>query len=210
MYKNKKTLALVDDHPIVIEGLKSVFAPYADQYTLLSFTDGASVLSYMDSHPVAIILLDIALPGINGLEVCRRVKTAHPETKVIGLSNQAEQSTILQMLQDGASGFLLKDTPAPEILTAIEEAFKDEIVLSSEVKKILATPTSSKQQLPSLTRREKQILQLLVQGMTTKEIAAGLFLSKLTVDTYRKNLLQKFSVKNTTELLMLLVDHKMI
>ncbi|MDM1296688.1 response regulator transcription factor [Sphingobacterium sp. N143] len=210
MSKKSITLALVDDHPIVLEGLRSLFVKYEVPYYLLCFENGKSILSFLDKNTVDIVLLDIVLPDVNGIDICKTIKTQYPATIVIALSNQAEQSTILQILQQGASGFILKDSPAEEILTGIYSALQGEVVLSSNVRQIMTTPTTSAHPLPSLTKREKQLLQLLAQGKTTKVIADELFLSKLTVDTYRKNLLQKFAVKNIAELLVLLVEHKMI
>lgn len=209
MYKNKTTLALVDDHPIVIEGLKALFKEHSETYNLLCFSEGQSIVNFLKQNRVDVVLLDISLPDINGIDICKIIKTNYPEIFVIGLSNQAEQSTIMQMLENGASGFLLKNTPAQNILDSIEDALYGKIVLSKEVTKILqASPESTK--LPSLTKREKQILRLLAQGKTTTAVAEELFLSRFTIETYRKNLLQKFETKNTTELLMLLVREKLL
>lgn len=210
MFKDKIKLALVDDHPIVIEGLMSLFKAGDEPYDLYSFIDGNTIIDFLTRNQVDVVLLDIALPDANGIDICKAIKSTYPETIVIGLSNQAEQSTILQLLQSGASGFLLKSAVAEEILNSIQEALSGEIVMSKEVRKIFTMQPSDVRQLPSLTKREKQLLELLAQGKTTALIAEALFLSKFTVDTYRKNLLQKFEVKNTTELLMLLVAHKMI
>jgi Response regulator containing a CheY-like receiver domain and an HTH DNA-binding domain len=129
---------------------------------------------------------------------------------IIGLSNQAEQSTIVQLLQNGASGFILKSEPAIDILAGIDAAMGGEVVMSNEVRKIIFSNASGRTQLPSLTKREKQLLGLLAQGKTTAIIADELFLSRFTVDTYRKNLLQKFEVKNTTELVTLLLQEKLL
>lgn len=208
MSENYCTLALVDDHPIVIEGLRSLFEQHKPQYHLLCFSNGNDIINYLAQSTVDVVLLDIALPDSCGVDICRIIKTRYPHVFVIGFSNQAEQSTILKMLDHGASGFLLKDAPSIAILKSIQQVLDGDIVLSDEVKKILATAAS--QQLPSLTKREKQILQLAARGKTTAVIAKELFLSKLTVDTYRKNLLQKFEVNNITELLLLLVAHKMM
>lgn len=210
MFEEKKTLALVDDHPIVIEGLKSVISAWNNQYNLICFSDGNSVLSFVKNNHVDIVLLDISLPDISGLEVCKLIKTEFPSIKIIGLSNQAEFSIISSMLENGASGFLLKEVPSSEIMKGIEEVLNGETALSQEVKNILGNKTNQSQGLPSLTKREKELIHLLAQGKTTNKIADELFLSKFTVDTYRKNLLQKFNVKNSSELLVLLIENKMI
>lgn len=210
MSEGRKTLALVDDHPIVIEGLKSVLSKWNGQYDLICFSNGLSILNYLHDNHIDIVLLDISLPDINGLEVCKKIKTESPRTKVVGLSNQAEYSVISMMLENGASGFLLKEVPSHEIMEGLDQVVKGETALSAEVKNILASQSKQKQSLPSLTKREKQLIQLLAKGKTTSKIATELSLSKFTVDTYRKNLLQKFNVKNSSELLVLLIENKMI
>ncbi|WP_312696837.1 MULTISPECIES: response regulator transcription factor [Sphingobacterium] len=210
MSEGRKTLALVDDHPIVIEGLKSVLSKWNGQYDLICFSNGLSILNYLHDNHIDIVLLDISLPDINGLEVCKKIKTESPRTKVVGLSNQAEYSVISMMLENGASGFLLKEVPSHEIMEGLDQVVKGETALSAEVKNILASQSKQTQSLPSLTKREKQLIQLLAKGKTTSKIATELSLSKFTVDTYRKNLLQKFNVKNSSELLVLLIENKMI
>lgn len=210
MSEGRKTLVLVDDHPIVIEGLKSVLSKWNGQYDLICFSNGLSILNYLHDNHIDIVLLDISLPDINGLEVCKKIKTESPRTKVVGLSNQAEYSVISMMLENGASGFLLKEVPSHEIMEGLDQVVKGETALSAEVKNILASQSKQTQSLPSLTKREKQLIQLLAKGKTTSKIATELSLSKFTVDTYRKNLLQKFNVKNSSELLVLLIENKMI
>lgn len=210
MSEGRKTLALVDDHPIVIEGLKSVLSKWNGQYDLICFSNGLSILNYLHDNHIDIVLLDISLPDINGLEVCKKIKTESPRTKVVGLSNQAEYSVISMMLENGASGFLLKEVPSHEIMEGLDQVVKGETALSAEVKNILASQSKQTHSLPSLTKREKQLIQLLAKGKTTSKIATELSLSKFTVDTYRKNLLQKFNVKNSSELLVLLIENKMI
>jgi DNA-binding NarL/FixJ family response regulator len=210
MSDHKKKLALVDDHPIVIEGLKSIITAWNNQYDLTCFADGNSVLSYIKENYVDIVLLDISLPDINGLDVCKIIKSENPKIKVIGFSNRAELSIISDMMDNGASGFLLKEIPSGEILKSIELVLKGGIALNESIQKILAEKTEIASKLPSLTKRESQLIQLMAQGKTTTTIAEELFLSKFTVDTYRKNLLQKFKVKNSNELLVLLIENKMI
>ncbi len=158
-----------------------------------------------------LVLLDVTLPDMSGVDCCKQIKEICPDTIVLGLSNHAERSIILQLLANGAAGYMLKSAPADELLNCIQEAQYGEMVFSSEAKKILTRPGGKLlKQLPSVTKREKQILQLLAAGKTTTVIASELHLSPFTIDTYRKNLLQKFEVKNTTELLMLLVKERLL
>lgn len=207
MSENPKIIAIVDDHPIVVDGLKSLLQS-VNKYEVISFFNGKSVIEAFQTQKIDIILLDIVLPDGNGVDFCKEIKTLNPDTIIIGFSNQAEQSTINAMLQNGASGFILKSAPSEEILDGIEEAAKGKMILNDEIRKLMFE--TSKNEFPSITKREKQLIELLAQGKTTAIIADELFLSRFTVDTYRKNLLQKFDVKNTSELLMLLVQNKMI
>lgn len=201
------TIAIVDDHPVVIEGLRTLLK----DNTTISFTKAGDFISYVKTNWVDIVLLDITLPDGNGIDFCREIKNISPATIVLGLSNLAERSIILQMLQNGASGYLLKNAAADELMKGIEEAKKGGVAFSNEVKEILAKPTRAElKAVPSITKREKEILQLLSKGMTTASIATGLSLSPLTVDTHRRNLLQKFDVKNTAELLMAAVEQKLL
>lgn len=201
------TIAIVDDHPVVIEGLKTLLK---DSMTV-SFTRAGDFINYVKSNWVDIVLLDIMLPDGNGIDFCREIKNISPGTVVLGLSNQAERSIILQMLQNGASGYLLKNASADELMKCIEEVQKGGVAFSNEVKEIMAKPTRADwKAVPSVTKREKEILQLLSKGMTTAVMATELNLSPLTVDTHRRNLLQKFDVKNTAELLMVAVEQKLL
>lgn len=211
MQQDKIILAIVDDHPMVIEGLKSLLKPEMAIYSAVSFTKGREFISFLSQNEVDLVLLDISLPDANGIELCKEIKKISPKTIVLGLSNQTERSMMLQMLQSGASGYLLKNVSPDELLTCIQEALHGLITFSREAKEIMGRPSKAGfNEVASITKREKQILELLAQGKTTAAIATELFLSPLTVDTHRKNLLQKFEVKNTAELLMAAVQQKLL
>ncbi|NSL86091.1 response regulator transcription factor [Chitinophaga sp. Mgbs1] len=211
MSDEQKILAVVDDHPIVSEGMKHLLSKEERYQSVLSFFNAQSFLSFITHQKVDIVLLDMLLPDGNGVDLCKEIKLLHPEICILGMSNLAERSTVLSLLQHGASGYILKSAPAAEILNSIELAQRGEIVLSPEIKKLMTdVPAENTRKLPGVTKREKQLLELLAAGKTTTVIAAELSLTRFTVDTYRKNLLQKFGVKNTTELLMLVVQEKLI
>ncbi|WP_153398944.1 response regulator [Chryseobacterium vaccae] len=204
--ENKKiNIAIVDDHPIVIEGLKIMLNSQPFFHVSESFTSGSEIVSFIRSNEVDIILLDIALPDANGTELCREIKKISPETSVIMFSNRSERSIIMQSIQNGASGYLLKNTSINELVVCIKGALSGNIVFCNETKQIISKPSSNDLPIPRLTKREKQILQMVAQGKTSAVIAEELFLSPLTVDTHRKNLLQKFQAKNSTELINLAV-----
>ncbi|MGX5819274.1 response regulator [Chitinophaga lutea] len=211
MSDHTKTLVVVDDHPIVVEGIKRLLEADPRYAAVLSFGNAGSFRAFLAENSADVVLLDLMLPDGNGVDLCKEIKTKLPETCVLGMSTLAERSTVLALLQNGASGYLLKSAPAGEILSGIDAALRGETVLSAEIREVIIDAfVKNKPPLPSLTKREKQLLQLLAEGKTTAVIAEELFLSRYTVDTYRKNLLQKFEVKNTAELLMLVVQEKLL
>lgn len=212
MWLNKEvSLVIVDDHPIVAEGLLKLFSQQPGWQVTGCFRTGATLLEFMREGYADVILLDIALPDYSGLDLCREIKSLSPDTTVLAFSNHSERSVIMRMLQNGAGGYLLKTSPAEEVLDCIRESLAGEVTFSKEVKGILARPTASAwKDLPRLTKREKEILQLLSEGETTVDIAARLSVSPLTIETHRRNLLQKFEVKNVAALVRVAVQHRLL
>lgn len=206
----KTTVVILDDHPIVVEGLESLLLKHNSNFQVHTFGSAKSFLTFMETKPaIDVLLLDINLPDGNGLDICKDIVQRLPSVRVVAISNQIEQSIIRQMFDNGACGFLLKSTPSSKIISSIEGVLQGQVIMAPEVMRILTTPNQAKT-FPALTRREKQLIELMAQGKTTAVIADELFLSKFTVDTYRKNLLQKFKVKNSSELLMLVVQENLL
>lgn len=203
MVKDKIRIVLVDDHPIVIQGLKTTLAEEADFTIVDTFFSGAELLSFLERNPIDVVLLDIILPDGNGVDFCLEIKRLYPDIVVLILSNHAERSFIVQSVQHGASGYLLKNTSLSELTACIREAVNGQITFSDEVKKIMVRPAESKiTEIPQLTKREKEILKLLADGKTSAIIAEELHISPLTIITHRRNLMHKFDVKNVAELIM--------
>ncbi|MFW0718312.1 response regulator [Pedobacter sp. N23S346] len=203
MQKDKLLTAIVDDHPIVIEGLKNMLKNEPNIEVVGGFQNGAEILSYLETGNVDLILLDITLPDMNGMELCLEIKKKYRSVIVLILSNRTERSIVVQTIQNGASGYLLKNSSLDELRLCIAEAVKGSICYSKEVMEILSRPSRNELiAAPRLTKREKQILELIAQGKTSQTIGEELFLSPLTIDTHRKNLLQKFQVRNVAELIM--------
>lgn len=166
------------------------------------FTTGGELLSYLKTGHADIILLDVTLPDSNGIELCREIKKHSPKTVVLMISNHSERSIIMQTIQNGASGYLLKNASPEELMGCIREALNGQITFSKEVKEIISRPSKNELKgIAKLTRREKQILKLLAEGKTSSMIAEELFVSPLTVDSHRRNLLQKFDVSNVAALM---------
>jgi DNA-binding NarL/FixJ family response regulator len=210
-HNEPKTLAIVDDHPVVMEGIQKLLENKSTIRVAGCFTTGSSFMEFLQHHKVDIVLLDIALPDISGMDLCREIKRTHPETSVLALSNHSERSIIMQLLQNGASGYLLKNASAGELLHCINEALEGQVTFSKEVKEIIARPSAHQlKAIPQLTKREKEILHLISEGMTTAGIASQISVSPLTVETHRRNLLQKFEVKNVAALIKVAVQQGLV
>lgn len=193
-------LAILDDHPIVLEGLVRVLSDKGVFDIAGAFTTAKDFLAFLHSHPVDVVLLDIILPDSNGMDLCKAIKAMAPDTVVLALSNHDQRSAIMKMLDNGASGYLLKNASIEELLNAINGALAGQIVFSDAIREIITRPAPNTA-IPALTAREQEILKLIASGITTRRIAEMLFLSKFTVENHRKNLLQKFGVKNVAGLI---------
>lgn len=208
---HKIDIVIVDDHPIVIQGLKIMLENEKYFHITATFNDGAGIRNFMKSNEADIVLLDITLPDSNGIELCADIKRTSPKTSVIMLSNRSERSIIMQCIQNGASGYLLKNASVEELHSCIRGALSGNIVFCDEMKEIISRPTQNDiSGIPRLTKREKEILKLLTEGKTSAAIAEELFLSPLTVDTHRKNIIQKFQVKNVAELINVAVQNNLV
>lgn len=207
--KNKIKLAIVDDHPMILEGLKSLLEKDT-KFHVISFTKGAAVIDFIQENKIDVVLLDIILSDGNGLDFCKIIKQKVPKSIVIALSNQAERSIIFRFLENGGNGYILKNADSQEIIEGIEKALNGDLALSKEVQEIMLRTSVTDFELPRLTKREKQILQAIAKGNTSAEIAEQLFISLITVETHRRNLLQKFKAKNMVELVKIAIENQLI
>lgn len=201
---------IIDDHPMVIEGVKSLLRDSATVEVVGSATDGHQALDLLRTLPAEVVLCDINLGALNGIELCGMLKKAFPALKVLGLSTFKERSYITRMIEAGASGYLLKNATREELEEGISAASKGRLYLSAEASEVVIRPEARQAPLPLLTAREKEVLALIAGGMTNTEIAQQLFISPLTVDSHRKNLLAKFGVKNTAAMVKIAYDHKLL
>ena len=207
--KNNIKLAIVDDHPMILEGLKSLLEKDS-KFHVFSFTKGAAVIDFIQENKIDVVLLDIVLSDGNGLDFCKIIKQKAPQSIVIALSNQAERSIIFRFLENGGNGYILKNADSQEIIEGIEKALIGDLALSKEVQEIMLRTSVTDFELPRLTKREKQILQAIAKGNTSAEIAEQLFISVITVETHRRNLLQKFKAKNMMELVKIATENQLI
>jgi DNA-binding NarL/FixJ family response regulator len=211
MLQPKITIAIVDDHPVVIEGLTKHLSKVPTFKIIGSFISGEELIGFLKNTPVNIVLLDITLPGISGIDICKEIKRISPDTVVLAFSNHHERSTVLKMLANGASGYILKDASIDEIVDCIHIALNGQIAFSKMASEIIARPhLGNAQEIASLTVREKEILNLILMGETTNSIAEKLFLSKFTVENHRKNMLQKLKAKNVADLIRLATQQNLL
>lgn len=197
---------IVDDHYMVVEGIRSLLQNEQGVDWLGHASNAESCLAFLKNQLPDVILMDINMPGKNGIELCRDVKLAYNQIFVLGLSTFNQQSLIQNMMNSGASGYILKNASQRELLEAIETIAQGKEYVSDEVAAILKTDESA----PVVTRREQEVLVLLADGLTNNEIAEKLFVSAATVDTHRKSLIAKLGAKNTPELIKLAFMHKII
>ena len=203
---------LIDDHPLVLEGVRGLLAASPEFEVVGMATTGAGALEGLARHPADVVLLDINLPDLSGIELCQRIKQAWPALRVLGLSTFKERSYVTKMIEQGASGYLLKNAPREEIEEALRTAYQGRMYLNMEVASLIVAPAGAEKssRAPVLTAREKEVLALIGEGFTNQEIAAKLFISTLTVDSHRKNLLAKFSAKNTASLIKTAMDFQLL
>jgi len=194
----KTGIFIVDDHYMVIEGIRSLLQNETDIEWLGHATNAASCLGFLKLQQPDVILMDVNLPDKSGTELCKEVKQLYPSVLVLGLSTFNQQAIIENMIQNGASGYLLKNATKKEIMEAITLVQKGRSYFSAEAAQSLKKPH---EQQPLITRREKEVLQLIAEGLTNAEVSEKLFISISTVNTHRKSLLEKFEVKNTATLI---------
>lgn len=199
---------IVDDHYMVIEGIRSLLQNEKNIEWIGHAMNAESCLAFLKQQQPDVILMDISMPDKSGIDLCREVKQKYPSVFIVGLSTFNQQSFIQKMMDNGASGYVLKNATRDELMEGIEIVMKGRTYLSDEASKVLRKNDDS--DAPVLTRREKEVLELIAEGMTNNEIATKLFLSSTTVDTHRKNLLSKLSAKNTAELVKLAFFYKII
>ncbi|MEO5890955.1 MAG: response regulator transcription factor [Ferruginibacter sp.] len=202
---------IVDDHPVVIEGIHSLLQNEKDMAWVGQAMNAQSCLGFFVNNTADVVLMDISMPGMDGIELCAVMKEKYPGIMILGLSTFNQGLYIKKMVENGASGYILKNSSKEELIKAIHAVHEGNIFFSGEVGTALQEyQRSSGIVLPELTPREKEVLQLIAEGYTNPQIAEKIFLSPFTVDSHRKNLLAKLGVKNTACLVRLAVERKLL
>lgn len=201
---------IVEDHSVVIEGIYSLLQNEKGIEVCGYATNAQNCIGYFVNHTTDVILMDIGLPDMSGIDLCNIIKKKYPGIMVLALSTFNQGTYIKKMMQAGASGYLLKNTGKIELLDAIKTAAEGKIYLSFEVGKEMQLNKNLTSEYPLLTKREKEILQFIAEGFTNIQIAGKLFISIDTVDTHRKNLHSKLNVKNTATLIRVAIENNFL
>jgi DNA-binding NarL/FixJ family response regulator len=190
-------ILLVDDHQIVVNGLKSLLAQKPEYLVKGEALNGAEALAVLAVLKIDLVLMDIDMPVMNGIEATKEIKKQFPEVKIIMLTMHDEKAMIKSMLDLGADGYLLKNSSLSELDSAIQSVYLGKQFLSDDVNSALMAPDIDKSgALSELTDREIEIIKLIAEGMSNKEIGDKLFISHRTVDTHRTNLMNKLGLHN--------------
>jgi DNA-binding NarL/FixJ family response regulator len=203
----KAGIFIVDDHYMVVEGIRSLLVGEKNIEWMGHAMNAASCLDFLKHNQPDVIFMDVNLPDKSGTVLCKEVKNLYPSVLVVGLSTFNQQAVVRNMMDNGASGYVLKNATKEELLEAITIVLKGDTYFSMEVMDSLQE--SQSQQL-LLTRREKEVLQLIAEGLTNAEIAEKLFISVPTVNTHRKSILEKFEVKNTATMIAKAIKNGLI
>jgi two-component system nitrate/nitrite response regulator NarL len=207
-------ILIIDDHPLVTDGIQMMLKDVDYLSVAGKAKTGSEALKFLETNSPEIILLDISLPDIDGLQLCDKIREKNKQSKILGLTSANDASIITQLLHRGANGYLLKNMERNELLEAIDKVLDGRIYLSKAAnEKVLeqfSSVSNAINSLPALTRREKELLQLLEDGLNGPQIADKLFISHYTVETHRKNLMQKLNVSSTQQLLKMAREKKLI
>lgn len=197
---------LADDHKIVRDGLRTLLEKHADIVVLGEAEDGREALQLTKKLSPDVVVMDIAMPDLNGIEATRQILSEYPGIRVVALSMHSDKRFVSEMLKAGASAYLLKDCAFEELITAIRTVIKGKIYLSPGIAGVViedyvSTDRKSESSVFSLlSDREREVLQLMAEGKSTKEVAAQLNVSIKTVETHRTNIMTKLDIHSIAEL----------
>ena len=200
-----KRILIADDHRIFRDGLRTMFQQAGDQ-VVAEAGDGLAAVELCQKHRPDLVIMDITMPGLNGIEALRRIKAENPGTTVIMLSMHTDLQFIIGSLRAGASGYLLKESAFDELAMAVRTIRQNGTYLSSSIADtvirdyLAQRPKKTDGAFSVLTPREREVLQLIAEGRTTKEIAAGLKLSNKTVETHRQQMMDKLGLHSIAQL----------
>jgi DNA-binding NarL/FixJ family response regulator len=204
--KNRISVLIVDDHKIMREGLKSILDKYDDIRIAGEAANGIQAIEMAGEAQPDVIIMDINMPDLNGIDATERIKARYPKTKVLALSMHSDRGFLIKILKSGASGYLLKDCASDELVKAIQTIMNNSIyispVLIDDLVREYVTMASGKDvsNITHLTSREREVLQKIAEGMSAKEIAYDLNVSVKTIETFRHRISEKLGLHSVAEL----------
>lgn len=202
----KIRVILSDDHNIIREGLAAILQKHPDIEVIAQASDGRSTVRLTRELMPDVVVIDVTMPELNGIEATRQIKSEHNNVKIIALSIHSNKQFIIEMLKAGASGYLLKDCVSDDLAYAIRSVADGQNYLSPQIARIVITnymnniETLKNSVFSILTYREREVLQLLAEGKSTKQIASILNLSIKTIETHRQHITKKLNINNIAEL----------
>ncbi|MEG0931237.1 response regulator transcription factor [Algoriella sp.] len=204
-------IAITDDHPLLLEGLKNILSNQPNINTVQCYSSAKALQDALTTVEIDILLLDINLDNTNSIELIKPLKKKYPEMHIIMLSVHNEYAVINSCLEEGASGYIQKNASVDEIVEGINSIFDGKIFLCSQTKNVMnKKEKDGLNTIPKLTRREKEVLSEAALGLTTQQIADKLFISTHTVDSHRKNLIEKFKTSNLSSAITLAIEYGLI
>lgn len=214
MVEKTVSVLLAEDHTIVRQGLAKLLEAEPRIQVIGEARNGREAITKVEELKPDVVIMDIAMPLLNGIEATRQIKKKRPQTKVIILSMHSHDRFISELFTLGASGYLLKDSSGPDIIHAIESAVEGDTYLSPSISRkviedyvSLKKTKSSREELYSkLSNREREVFQMIAEGRSTKEIAEILFVSVSTVKSHRANIMEKLEIDNLSQLIHFAID----
>ena len=197
------TILLVDDHQIFLEAVQSLFEPLPEFQIVATADNGLSAIERARQHAPDIIIMDVSMPDLNGIDATRRILEIVPKTKIIALSMHTDKHFVLEMIKAGASGYLRKDDAFDELIRAIRVVSRGESYLSPKLSSVILKclqGSSTKNNMEDLSPREKDVLKLLAAGKNTRQVGELLFISAKTVESHRSNIMKKLDLWNLADL----------
>jgi DNA-binding NarL/FixJ family response regulator len=206
-------LIIADDHPVIINGLKTILENEETITLIAEVHNGIELLKLLKKQKADVILMDVNMPEMNGIEATKEVKKKFPEIKILAFSQYDEKRFVKQMLKTGANGYLLKNSAASEITNAIQIVHEGGMFLSAELPNIFSEPDKKKRSnyfFPDLSKREMDVLKQIYLEKSSQEIADSLAISRNTVECHRSNILLKVGVKNTAGLIKWAIQNEIV
>ena len=204
------TIILADDHPMFREGIRKIIERIEGALITGEANDGLELLELLKKSSPNLVILDISMPNLRGLEAIREIKKTYPQVKVLVLTMHKKKEFLRQALRDGADGFLLKEDAGSELIRAVQTVRTGGKYLSPLLASVLTSLAVEQEKTEVLTMREREVLKLLAEGNRTKEIAAALYISPHTVRRHRSNIMEKLNIQNLADLVKYAISQSYI